>query len=62
MQGNYISQMLKCLANISIECKIGNSPGIKLFNWNNISAALQKINVSFDDDIKSIMINNQWLF
>jgi len=58
MQGNYIAQMLKTLANISIESKFGNTPGIKLFNWNNISAALEKIDVSFDDDIKSIMIYN----
>lgn len=57
MNGVKMGELLSYLDNtLALEMKDQNSLGIKLYNWNILSEAFQKLAIPFDNDIKTLIV------
>ncbi|CAD8193441.1 unnamed protein product [Paramecium pentaurelia] len=59
--GEALNKMLEArsihVPNLSDQMKNQLTPGVKLFNWNILQDAFQKINLPLDNDIKNLIVN-----
>ncbi|CAD8109737.1 unnamed protein product [Paramecium sonneborni] len=59
--GEALNKMLEArsihVPNLSEQMKNQLTPGVKLFNWNILQDAFQKINLPLDNDIKNLIVN-----